>query len=468
MRFSENIGKIWVLGLVTLVMIVGTSSAQEEIFFLGEELGVGARATTMGGAYVGVADDYSAIYWNPAGLGQLRRMELNLGFSHSMIDNDATFLGNTFKGETSFTRLNSIGFVMPVPTYQGSLVFGIGYNKVRDFDNVLDIEGFNTDHAAFADIVAPTYPDYTTDILGNLNQAESIFEEGSLNHFSLSGAVEIQERFYVGATINFVGGTDDYNVIFSEEDIENLYNVPPTDENPVISDLDYWDYDQLISSKFNATNLKIGALYKFNSALRIGATIITPTTYKITETWNENFTETYDGGIVVDEPEYQSDSGEFEYKIKEPYGIDFGASFRFLNFLVSGSMEFKDWAQAKFTTEPPIAGVDKADVNINIKQNLQSVTKVRLGAEMYLPILGARVRAGYFNNPSPYRYTNDALPDKEYLTAGASIMLDKQVMLDVGLLHGSWEQETSDGLTQAITLEDKTYNKIIGTLSIRF
>ena len=67
------------------------SSAQEGIFFLGEELGVGSRAMGMGGAYVGIADDYSALYWNPAGLGQIRRMEVNVGFSHNKLVNSATF-----------------------------------------------------------------------------------------------------------------------------------------------------------------------------------------------------------------------------------------------------------------------------------------------------------------------------------------------------------------------------------------
>ena len=35
-------------------------------------LGVGARAEAMGGAFVGVADDVSAVYWNPAGIGLIR------------------------------------------------------------------------------------------------------------------------------------------------------------------------------------------------------------------------------------------------------------------------------------------------------------------------------------------------------------------------------------------------------------
>ena len=32
--------------------------------------GLGSRATSMGGAFVGLVDDYSAGYWNPAAVSQ--------------------------------------------------------------------------------------------------------------------------------------------------------------------------------------------------------------------------------------------------------------------------------------------------------------------------------------------------------------------------------------------------------------
>ena len=35
--------------------------------------GAGARSLAMGAAFVGVADDASATYWNPAGLSQITR-----------------------------------------------------------------------------------------------------------------------------------------------------------------------------------------------------------------------------------------------------------------------------------------------------------------------------------------------------------------------------------------------------------
>ena len=49
----------------------GTHGAQ----FL--KLGVGGRAIAMGDAFVGLANDGSAIYWNPAGLAGINRIELS-------------------------------------------------------------------------------------------------------------------------------------------------------------------------------------------------------------------------------------------------------------------------------------------------------------------------------------------------------------------------------------------------------
>src|ERR1035437_4205301 len=40
--------------------------------------GAGARSLAMGAAFVGVADDASATYWNPAGLPHMARKELTL------------------------------------------------------------------------------------------------------------------------------------------------------------------------------------------------------------------------------------------------------------------------------------------------------------------------------------------------------------------------------------------------------
>jgi len=433
-RLNSMLLFVFVIGAVSLSM------AQEEIFFLGQELGVGSRAMGMGGAYVGVADDYSAVYWNPAGLGQIRRMELNVGFSHNKFVNNATFdpqadqlvagPENTIKTEDTFSRLNSLGIIMPLPTYQGSLVLAVGYNKVRDFDNQFELEGYNEKWAAYPDFFYQTAEDYqVTSIEDNMYQKESIVEKGSLNHFSFAASMEMQKDFFLGGSVNFLSGKDDYSLEFSEFDIYNLHNIYEEYDqqgNENISDLQEWHYRQSIVSKFSGVNFKLGALYRLGSMIRMGATISTPTTMKIKETWADSWNEVNDQGEGYDVPEA---TGSTTYKIKTPYTFSFGASVKVLNFLFSGSADFQDWSQAEFLTEPPIAGTTKHDVNNRIAKDFKSVTKLHLGAEMYIPIVRAKVRAGWFQDPTQYRYAN-VRPDKEYLTAGASLMLDKQVMVD--------------------------------------
>jgi len=88
-------------GFVTDVSGVGTSAAP----FL--EIDAGARASSLGGAYTSVANDVSALYWNPAGI--VWNPGLQIEFSHSpwLADISYNFFGIT----QSLPSINSsIGF----------------------------------------------------------------------------------------------------------------------------------------------------------------------------------------------------------------------------------------------------------------------------------------------------------------------------------------------------------------------
>ena len=55
-----------ILVLTALIILVFFST---NMFAAGVDLtGIGARAMAMGGNYRSIADDWSAMYWNPAGL----------------------------------------------------------------------------------------------------------------------------------------------------------------------------------------------------------------------------------------------------------------------------------------------------------------------------------------------------------------------------------------------------------------
>lgn len=72
------------LGTITKV---GTSGAQ----FL--KIGVGARALGMGEAFVAVANDASALYWNPGGVSRLNRPEIIFNHTKWVADISEEYLG---------------------------------------------------------------------------------------------------------------------------------------------------------------------------------------------------------------------------------------------------------------------------------------------------------------------------------------------------------------------------------------
>jgi hypothetical protein len=104
----------------------GTSGAQ----FLG--IGMGARSVGMGGAYVSLADDGSALYWNPAGLSQTTGMRLDV--SHVSWLDDASYQYASFA--TPLGSNASVGLALE----QGSLSWdntGDGTFEAGDFSGVV-------------------------------------------------------------------------------------------------------------------------------------------------------------------------------------------------------------------------------------------------------------------------------------------------------------------------------------------
>ncbi|MBI5555619.1 MAG: PorV/PorQ family protein [Elusimicrobia bacterium] len=68
-----------ILAILMICSLVGTALASSKVGTSGAQflkIGIGGRATAMGGVYTGVADDVSAIYWNPGGLGGLKSTEV--------------------------------------------------------------------------------------------------------------------------------------------------------------------------------------------------------------------------------------------------------------------------------------------------------------------------------------------------------------------------------------------------------
>lgn len=111
---------------------VGTSSGT----FL--RIGLGARAVGLGESFVAVANDPSAIYWNPAGLASLQRSELML----------------THVEWPAEIRYDHLVYVMPVSKLGGSVGFQFGV-LATEIDETSELHPFGTGRTFFySDMVA--------------------------------------------------------------------------------------------------------------------------------------------------------------------------------------------------------------------------------------------------------------------------------------------------------------------------
>jgi hypothetical protein len=156
-----------------------------------------ARALGMGDSYIGISDDAGAAFFNPAGFGLMKKMELSGGLSYDSYGNNTTFLGQSSNFTANATRLNNLSFVLPVPTITGSLVFAFSYHTTNDFTSALKFNGFNTGNTSFIQSLnnAGSYIPYdlyltdtnfVTPINGRLNQSGTIVGSGETHSLTIS------------------------------------------------------------------------------------------------------------------------------------------------------------------------------------------------------------------------------------------------------------------------------------------
>jgi len=99
----------WALGLVGL-LLPGVSLAANIFEKVGTfdgqflKIAVGARASAMGGAFVGVADDATALFWNAAGIARIDADKSELSLNHA-----------NWPAELSFDQVGYVFHIKKIP-----------------------------------------------------------------------------------------------------------------------------------------------------------------------------------------------------------------------------------------------------------------------------------------------------------------------------------------------------------------
>lgn len=394
MRQRQLLCLIWgifVLGLTSPCL--GQEDNVQNEPSVGNFVGIGARALGMGGAHLAVAEDISALYWNPAGLARIRRIELAGGLFHERINNRSTFLSAQSSKVGSHTRVNAVGFTLPVPTYRGSLVFAVGYHRLGNFDSILNLEGG------------------TAQI-----RVEGLeLRSGGLHAWTLGGAIDISPSISAGASLLLWRGEETYQ--WNKTVVDSLDSLQVIDDR--------------FTDKYFGASLKLGLLVRLGQYVSIGGALDSPVRYKVEEEGfmsKETIYYPSTSPIVDKGPTY------FDYKLSLPYRFSAGVALTLPRLIVALDINYADWAQIEYK-EPG----DLVTHNRYISDNYRDVVRWHVGVEYLIPLTKAKLRAGYYRDPIPYR-SDEIDNERDYLTVGMGFLIDQVMTVDVAWVHGLWER----------------------------
>ncbi len=427
-----------VLLILMIVMGIAVAQAQETVFTNGQVWEVGAVPQSLGGAFTGVANDYSALYYNPAGLGQIQHVNVYTSFSHIVLNDKSTFLGTSTSEEVSFTKLGALGVTVPVPTYRGSLVFAFGYHRIRGFGGALGLmsnQDVFIDYTLLFDTTWVTLPYPVTP-----ESAEEMID-GELSQTSFGGAIEAAPGLFFGGSVNFWVGIRDYSWDYNI--IRGMYNVNVLGDNweVVLPDLAVSTHYQ---EKYSGINFTLGTLFQSSQNLQIGGVIKTPV--KLSAKRDE---ETTVRKTVY--PGYQSipDSSFLnfvDHEIQSPWIFQLGGAVTIGPFMVAGDVELNDYSQIKYKTAPP-TGETFSEANREIRKNFRSVLNTHVGGQFTIPGVGLKLRAGYGHYQSPLK-DGSAEWDRKVVSLGGGISFEGKYSLDVCYSMSSWEKKPFDWLAE--------------------
>lgn len=184
------------------------------------KIGPGGRANGMAGAYGAVANDLTAIYWNPAGVADVKDMagafsytQWFAGFSHSFAAL-ALPLGDNFVAAASLTAFGSDD--IPVTTIEFPDGTGNTY-RYNDIAVGVTFSGYLTDQFSFG-ITAK----YISSALASLNSSGFAFDIGTMYATGIQG-------IKLGFSIHNLGTEQEFSGVdlnSTKKFIEQLYSAP--------------------------------------------------------------------------------------------------------------------------------------------------------------------------------------------------------------------------------------------------
>lgn len=414
-----------------------------------------ARFNAMGGATSALGADFSHASVNPAGLGFYRASEVAMSTALNTHVSQTTYNGNTNRENDVRLNLNSLSFVHSSPPSSDnsllSYAWGFGYNRTATYQRSYEISGDNPGSSVLDEMTfdlnypSPIDPDlinldpslafssalawntYLIDYDSNAlteqyyhanpfyegTQAYTVDIEGSTGDYLFSGAINYDNRLFLGATLGFAIYNYTLNTRYEE-------NVPLTSGTTQLKD---FRYNSELNISGSNTRLRLGAIYRANDLLRMGLAYHFSHTTRTEDRFEYAVDSRFDNG---DTWESASLPGDWSYTMRNPgrvitsLGITLKKTAAF-----ALEYEYSDFSKVRFNQ--PDGLYDYAPENTDISNELRATHNVRAGAEYRLGTLTFRGGVRYYM--SPFRDTRQYGDTYMYSTGVG--MRNKNVFLDI-------------------------------------
>lgn len=433
------------------ILATGASVLAAEAQYAGDALrfsqtqaGSNARFNAIGNAQTAIGGDLSSLGANPAGLGMFTRSDIGFTLEFNNYNSSGDFLNRNTIGSKDALNFNQAAAVIHLPALRAkgsdlekgwvSFDFGIGFNRHADFGANLIYSGTNPNNSIadyFAELATKNYGNPSTLSAGSLErmayddyligyddqgdyyfpatdvnslQTKSDNRRGGQSQVNMAIAANYSNKFYLGLNLGFSSLRYFSDAVFSEKG----YNVSESSNYQ----LSLLQNQETTGKGFNA---KLGFIYKPVSALRIGASIETPTWYEITDNYTEvlNTSHTVNGLENTNLPENYT----FVYRLRTPLKMSLGTGIFFGNFgFISADLDMVDYASINFR------GMTSADLNIiadnnqEVANNFKKAYNYRIGAEIKLEQV--MLRGGYGIQGNPYKNLSDSQFNTKTFSAG--------------------------------------------------
>jgi long-subunit fatty acid transport protein len=448
------------LSILLCVLIASVAISAQDLGILEENtagnfFGFGARQMSMGGAGIASSLDGAALYYNPAALARIHKIEIQFGLTHQKFRDKTTQPPNRYDGFTSIlnssqidqtkTRFGSLNLTIPVPTYRGSLAVAFGINRIMSFDRSTLLHVVDQGSGG-----------------GGITDYAEEFETGGIYLYSGGAGFDISPNLSLGLSLNVYSGKDDYryNYVYTDNAVQMIN---ASGANRVTED-------------YIGVSAKGGLLARPNEHLSFGLTIESPMDFQVDYT----FSNTSDYFEHV------------KYDLTRPFIFGGGVAVRSGMFLAAADAEYIDWSQLSYNDNP-----DQSAYNDRLAQLYREVLNLRGGIEYQIPNAGLALRAGAFLNPLPYRkegvvYSKEVsgtdtlfIPqatkfidkDRKGFSVGFGWLIDDVLMLEAAYVRGTFthmypETYVEDAVpvnpaSLMATAED-TFNRVYVTMSYRY